>query len=157
MNNYAKGTNTTVFAWPIYYGIQWLKKEGRQFLCPVCVFIFSFVNVSYFFVITFLSYVFPYALLVFHQVALSREWLSLFYNGKGDRSPTKCLYSLTLSLLSTRWHLVGSGFLCFTMGKEIAVSPLSKTPPASSQLNCSVGQPAGRWRGLQCGLSVRLL
>ena len=30
MKNFTKGTNTTVFAWPIYYGIQLWKKEGWQ-------------------------------------------------------------------------------------------------------------------------------
>ena len=37
MKNFTKGTNTTSFARPFYYGIQWWKEEGRQFSRPVCV------------------------------------------------------------------------------------------------------------------------
>ena len=43
MNNFAKGTNTTFFAWPICYGVQWWNNEGRQFSCLLCVGIMDYV------------------------------------------------------------------------------------------------------------------
>ena len=46
MKNFTKGTNTTVFAWHVYYGIQWWKKEGQQFSCPVCVWCWQVMDIS---------------------------------------------------------------------------------------------------------------
>ena len=42
MKNLAKGTNATVFARPVYYGIQWWKKLGWHIFCPLCVLHFIF-------------------------------------------------------------------------------------------------------------------
>ena len=57
MKNVAKGTDKTVFAWPIYYGIQRWKKEGRQFSCPVCVFVL--LHLVFAAKVEWFSFVFP--------------------------------------------------------------------------------------------------
>ena len=36
MKNFTKRTNTTVFAWHVYNRIQYWKKLGRHFFCPLC-------------------------------------------------------------------------------------------------------------------------
>ena len=55
MKNFTKGTNTAVFAWHVYYGLQWWKKLEQHFFCPL--YVCWSINSVFFCSVAFYSYV----------------------------------------------------------------------------------------------------